>query len=88
MKIMKKMLAIAIEWSIVAGMTGVILSVDGFWPTLGLVWLMCVIASTVTVLRGLSSGKLRLVLPATPATPESSRDDNDDFLLFADHITE
>jgi hypothetical protein len=86
--VMKKMLRMTIEWAILIGLTMLVLWVDGFWATLGVMWVTCFIASAVTVIRALSSGKMRLVLPAPPATPEPGRDDCDDFLLFAEHITE
>ena len=78
---MRKLRIIAFEWAVIIGLTMLIRSVDGFWPTLGLVWLTCVIASVIAITRGVITGKLRLMLPKPVATPEPGCDDCDDFLL-------
>ena len=81
MTIMTIMRRIACEWAVLIGMTMRICWVDGFWPTLGLVWLTCVIAAIMALSRGVANGKIRLMLPKPVATPEPGRDDCDDFIL-------
>jgi hypothetical protein len=95
--VMWKTLFAVIEWAILIGLTMLVLWVDGFWVTLGVMWLTCVIASAAGVVRALVSGKVRLVLPEPPAPTDAEiatydaehrRDGGNDFLLFADHVTE
>ena len=76
-----KMLSIGGEWAALIGMTMLICWVDGFWPTLGLMWLTCVIASATGVLRGLYSGKIRLATSVPVVMPKAGCDDCDDFIL-------
>ena len=76
-----KILSIGGEWAALIGMTMLICWVDGFWPTLGLMWLTCVMASATGMLRALISGKVILATSVPTATPEPGRDDCDDFIL-------
>ncbi len=91
MKIAKKILRATIEWSVLVGMTMLVCSVDGFWPTLGLMWVMCFIASATAMLTALLSGKVTLAQPESvkPTDVEIAdydakwrRDDCDDCVDF------
>lgn len=69
LSIMKKILGITVTWAVLVGLTMLVLWVDGFWWTLGVMWLTCVIASATAIVQALVSGKVRLVLP-TPTAPD------------------
>ena len=44
-RILRRLPRIAAEWGVLFGMAGWVHSVEGFWPTFGIMYLMCVLTS-------------------------------------------
>ena len=61
-----RLLGIAAEWAVLFGMASWVHSVEGFWPTFGIMYLMCFISSFwcgLLVAKSLAKQGIRLLGP-------------------------